>query len=187
MLITDYHMRDAAFLDKVDSTELHDCDVWAGYIGGAAQNTWSDNDWRRVEQFPKLPIYVTRPDKTGMYCGLEAIMGIYKLGIPHGTAIAADLELLSDKVADMAEWLTDFDKVLTFFGYETWKYGSTDYLFDIPGVAGSWVATDSKIPEQYKKPGVHSTQYLFGNPFDASLIHRHAVHTRLAVKWGLYS
>jgi hypothetical protein len=178
-------MRDTDNLSGIDSQELHACDVWAGYIGGQATHTWSDNDWRRVADFPKLPIYVSRVGKTGTYCGLEAIMAIYKLGIPRGSAIVADVELLSGDIAELINWTTDFREVLDYFGYHVWPYGSTSYLFDIPMFGGYWVATDSKVEEQYHHPGVHATQYLFGESWDTSLIHRHIVHAQLHQNWGI--
>jgi hypothetical protein len=185
LILTDYHMRDAASLDKITSQELHAVDVWAGYLGGEAENVWTDNDWRRVASFPKLPIYVARTNKNGNYCGLEAIMAIYKLGIPRGTAIASDLELLSHDIGTMVEWAAQFNDVLRHFGYYQWPYGSTSYLFDIPSYDGYWVATDSKVEEQYHHGAVHATQYLFEELWDDSLIHRHAVHSRLSQDWKI--
>jgi hypothetical protein len=185
-VITDYIMKDAEHLPvSLDNIEA---DVWAGYIGGAAANIWTDDDWRRVSHKPKLPIYVTRPDKTGKYCGLECIMALYTLGIPRGTAVAADLELLSSDVPLMNEWLEDFYRVLSFFGYEVWKYGSLDYLFNVDGVDGSWLATNSKVEKQYAHAGQHATQWLFGSDngqTDSSLIHRWAVHHHLSANWGV--
>lgn len=179
-------MRDCAQLSHITSTELHEADVWAGYLGGAAEVVWSDNDWKRVADFPKLPIYVTREDKTGNYCGLEALIAISKLGIPTGTAIAVDIELLAERdVAEAIDWLQEFAKVLHHFHYDVWPYGSTSYLFDLPLLNGYWVATDSKVEEQYHHPGVHATQYLFGELWDDSLIHRHIVHARLSHDWGI--
>jgi hypothetical protein len=185
LLITDYHMRDTAFLDKINSIQLHETDVWAGYIAGEATNIWSDGDWRRVSHFPKLPIVVSRTNKNGTYCGLEAMMAIYKLGIPKHTAVVADIELLSSNIDEMVKWLDEFHAVMHFFEYDVWKYGSLDYLFDLPPVEGSWIATDSKVAEQYHHAGVHATQYLFAGEYDDSLIHRHAVHSKLAVHWGI--
>lgn len=185
LILTDYLMRDCADLSKITSTELHEADVWAGYLAGEVEEVWTDNDWRRVASFPKLPIYGARTDKNGGYCGLEAIMAIYKLGIPRKTAIALDLELLSGNVEEMIQYAIDFRKVLDFFDYDVWPYGSTSYLFDVPPMGGYWVATDSKIAEQYDHSNVHSTQYLFGDLWDDSLIHRHAVHAYLSAKWGI--
>jgi len=178
-------MKDTANLDNVNAAELHEAEVWAGYIGGAATHIWTDSDWRRVSAFPKLPIYVTRPDRSGTYCGLEAIMAIYKLGIPGSTAVVADLELLSSDIPLMGHWLTEFNQVLHYFDYYVWKYGSTSYLFDIPPVDGSWVATDSKVKEQFHHDGVHATQFLFEQKWDDSLIHRWSVHHRISENWKI--
>src|SRR5215469_5277560 len=141
-------------------------DVWAGYIGGNVDDVWPDDSWRRVSHFPKLPIYGARTDKTGTYCGLETIMALYKLGVPHSTAVAVDLELFfngvhwdSVTIDDVSGWLNEYYDVLKFFGYITWKYGSTSYLFRLPPVDGSWVATDSGVKEQFNHAGVHATQY----------------------------
>lgn len=178
-------MRDCADLSRIDSKELHEADVWAGYLSGAATKICSDNDWRRVADFPKLPIVVARPGKTGQYCGQEAILAIYKLGIPSGTAIAFDPELESGDIAEMVDVTNGFADVLHHFHYDVVVYGSVSWLFDIPMHNGYWVATDSKIAEQYHHPGVHGTQYLFGDLWDESLVHRHWVHSRLAQDWKI--
>lgn len=190
-MLNDYLMKDAAFLDKVDSNTLHEADVWAGYISGeGATHIWSDNDWRRVAAFPKLPIPVATPGKSGTYAGYQCLIAIHKLGIPRGTAVSPDMELFfTEPNWDMegaTQWLYEFYAVMHHFDFWVWKYGSTSYLFDLPLVDGSWVATDSKVKEQYHHSGVHATQFLFDdNGTDDSVIHRHAVHTRLAADWGV--
>jgi len=185
MGITDYKMYDVSDLGSITSQELHDCDVWAGYLSGAATHVWSDNDWKRVADFPKLPIVVARPDKAGNYCGLEALIAISKLGIPTHTDIALDMELYQNDIDAGIEFVNTFTPVLRHFGLGVCGYGSTSYLFDLPFGDGYWVATDSKIEEQYHHPGVHATQYLFGSNYDISLIHRHFVHKRLEANWGI--
>jgi hypothetical protein len=181
--LTDLVMKDAeSFIADVKT------DVWAVYIGGAATKVWSDDDIRRISHFPKLPIYVLRPDKSGTFCGLECIMTLYKLGIPRSTAVALDMELLCEDLSKLSESVSEFYKVLSFFGYLVWKYGSLSYIFKVPSVDGSWVATDSGDDEQYQHAGVHATQWKFSTDdgdTDTSRIHRIAVHHRLTESWGI--
>lgn len=192
--MSDLIMFDAATLDKINETTLHKPDAWAGYISGAAEHIWTNEEWHRVSAFPKLPIVVARANNTGTYCGLEAIMAIFKLGIPRSTAIAYDPELFFDpqyfkgtpeEAVDAAiNSVAEFYKVMTHFGFLTWKYGSTSWLFKLPPVDGSWVATDSGEAKQYPHSGVHATQYAFDSLLDESVIHRIAVHHRLSESWA---
>jgi len=178
MLLTDYEMLDAAELPLT----WPETDVWAGYVGGAADNIWSNEDWQRVARYPKLPIWVADKTHSGSYWGLGIVIAAYNLGIPRGTAVAIDMELVG---ADGKANLEDCGKCLHYFGYYAWPYGSTSYLFQLPPLDGYWVSTDSKMKQQYAHPNVHATQWDFGSLFDSSLIHRHAVHAHLASSWGV--
>lgn len=187
--MTNLTMLDAAYLPANHSSL--EVDVWGVYIGGAATHIWPDTDIKKVSHYPKLPIYVLRPGRTGTFCGLECIMALYKLGIPRGTAIALDVEPIKGQPFDLEEVkqaVIEFFNVLKFFGYIVWKYGSTSYLFELINCDGSWVATDSHVREFYSHPGVVATQYEFGTDndrTDTSIIHRFAVHHRLSESWGI--
>lgn len=190
-LMTDLILADAAYLPSIMP---HGIDAWAVYVSGAATHIWTEDEIREVSRYPKLPIAVTRPDKSGTFCGLEFMMAAYKLGIPRGTAVAADLELLAQKCqadGDMSPlyiWIDEFYRVMVHFGYVQWNYGSISYLFECPPCDGFWVATNSHDEIQYPHRYVHATQWIFdvevpGGTIDKSLIHRIAVHHRLSEIW----
>jgi len=115
----------------------------AGYIGGDTPHTWTLAEWTRFRGFPKLPIYVNdgigNTVSDGERDASQALIRLYDLGAKPGIAVAYDIE-----ARVCPKRVMGFTRMLSFFGYTVWLYGSVSTVFKNPA-ADYWVAhyTDS--------------------------------------------
>lgn len=140
----------------------------AGYIGGDTPHVWTELEWTRLGRMPKLPIFV-RSDPgaaSAITDAVDALCMCYHLRIPRGTPIVLDLEM-----AVNAAYVTVFGRVVHWFGYRVWPYGSASTIFRNPPLDGYWVADYRGIgPFMHSGRNVRATQYEAGGLYDSSLI-----------------
>ena len=163
----------------------HSVSAVMGYIGGAATNIWTEADWRRFDHYPKLPIFVATEKNSGTYDGWAAVMTMYRLGIPRDTALVIDTELRQSNADD---YYTDFYNICRWSGAICWKYGSSNWIYDLPAMDGIGIADPTMVRHCLAGREYRFTQWYWGGKaspttnYDLSEIHRHAM-THLAVDW----
>lgn len=132
-------------------------DIIAGYIGGDTPHIWTKAEWDQYKTLRKLPIWVRSQRGDGNADGFDALKQLYRLGVPKGTTVVYDLETLV-----YGAMVTAFSNVMAWGGYQTWIYGSADYVFGNPPCAGYWVADYKGQPFMYPHSAVRATQYAAG-------------------------
>lgn len=139
----------------------------AGYIGGDTPHVWSRAEWKRFSNLRKLPIFVrSNLGANGQDDAVMALQRLYQIGCPPGSRVAWDME-----TSVQVDYLLDVFKVMRFFGYYVWVYGSASTVFSNPVCNGYWVA-DFKdgSPFMYPIRSARATQYKPGQVFDSSTI-----------------
>lgn len=155
----------------------------AGYIGGDTPHVWTAAEWDRFTGLKKLPIYVATGIANGTQDGWDAVKRLYQLNVPKGTAVVYDLE-----TNVWPEAVSNFGAVIRWCGYHTWPYGSKNYIFKNPQLAGYWVADYTGEPHLATMKGkwTVATQYadpaLSKVPWDLSVI-RYWAYVRKLKAW----
>jgi hypothetical protein len=166
--MTKERMRDAAYAANIP-TPWHG--AVAGYLNsrpnGDPLHPWSAADWAIFKGNKKLPIFVQSAPVLAMAeaDAFACIEALYDAGVPAGQNIRVALDL---EVAQADEYVKRFGKVLHYFGYWVWVYGSASTVFANAPLDGYWVAdfTDGK-PFEYPHPDVKATQYTNNPPQNA--------------------
>lgn len=176
-------------IQMMDMADPSNVNVPAGYKAVAgylpsdyAHHVWGKKDWAKYIEYKKLPIYVgsvaVGPAKNPEDEGFSVLRSLYGLKVPHGTAVAIDMEMAVDRA-----WLIRIAATLHWGGYLVWKYGSQSTIFQNPKVDGTWVAWYRGIgPFMDSRPGVRATQWTNGPQFDSSTVKWWAWKTHLR-KW----
>lgn len=171
--MTHHRMFDAAF---PPSRAPEGFEVAAGYIGGDTPHVWTKAEWARFSSLAKLPIFVHADKSDATTDAWTALFKLYELRVPPHSRIVLDLETRIDPA-----YVTTFYRIVNFFGYLVWPYGSTSTLFNNPPCNGYWVAdpTVPAVPHFYKSSRpVRATQYeeeANHGEYDASVVRRYQV------------
>jgi hypothetical protein len=139
----------------------------AGYIGGDAAHVWTTAEWGRFNGLKKLPIFV-RSSMVGHSAfddAFTALHALFDLKVPHGTALALDLETAVDSA-----YVNQFGDIIQWAGYHVWPYGSTSTLFKNPPRDGYWVAFPDGKPVEFSHKNVRMTQFAFQGSRDVSVV-----------------
>jgi hypothetical protein len=151
-------MRDAAFAQNIDP-------AWTGIAGGylfslgQAFHPWPVSDWNRFPGNKKLPILMQKRPGDAASAQADAftvLQELYNLCVPAGTGIVLDLE-----TAVNAPYTRRFGRIMHYFDYRVYVYGSASTLFRNPPLDGYWVAAPAKDGKPYMYPHdfVEMTQY----------------------------
>lgn len=151
----------------------------AGYIGGDTPNVWSPTQWSALGDRKKLPIWVRSDPITSEaeHDAFNILRSLFTLGVPHLSPVALDLE-----TAVAPSYVLRVHRIIHFFGYELWIYGSEGTVFQNPVCDGYWVATLDGVRRMVSHPEVKATQYIDHGPFDTSLVSSEAYEHDL-VTW----
>lgn len=145
-------------------------EVVAGYIGGNAVHVWSDEEWASQSARYRLPIFVrSNPeDHVAARDAAAALARLRQLGMPHGCAVALDLE-----TAVNPPYVKAFDAALVAAGYVVLAYGSAATIFSNPRPSGGYWAAHY-TGEDHMEPRAVATQWAsdrqLGKPWDVSTV-----------------
>lgn len=166
------HMRDAAYAANIPAS-------WTGAVGGYLNakgdpyHPWTPADWARFPHNRKLPIFVqSHPEAADAVSdGFKVLRSLYELSVPRGCRTALDLETAVDP-----GYVRAYGRVLNYFGYRVWPYGSVSTLFGNPPLQGYWMADyrADRSPFMYDHIDGRATQYTDNPPadkYDSSTIH----------------
>jgi hypothetical protein len=169
------HAFDAAYCPGVATLRTlrsENVELAGGYVGGAAEHTWTDLEWARVrdEGFRPLPLWVApygaATHELGALAGNAALTRMQEVGLT--SLVVLDLE--AGYNVD-AEWLTGFEDALTI--------GSCDLaLYATPGDLRRYDPSVSRLFSWAADPGASwfflqadtaGWQYFFGAYYDLSV------------------
>lgn len=142
----------------------------AAYIGGNTPHVWTIAEWNAQPARWRLPIYVrSNPGSHSPHVDAAlAVAWLLAHGVPHGSAVALDLE-----TAVAPSYVRAFDADLKAVGYVTLTYGSLSTVFGNPKTSGGyWVA--HYTGKDHMEPRAVATQWAsdrqLGKPWDASTV-----------------
>lgn len=133
--------------------------IVAGYLRkhGDPFEPWTKANWQRFKGNKKLPIFVESFPHMD-HVEEEAfgvLQNLYTQGVPVGSYTAIDLE-----TAVNPSYVEAYGKILNYFGYKVFVYGSASTVFNNPPLNGYWVADYAGIgPFMFDHPNVRATQY----------------------------
>src|SRR5215468_808046 len=142
-------------------------DAAAGYIGGDTPHVWTRTEWDRLGKLPKLPIWVQSAPASGNGHAeaFSAMVALFRIGCPPGSAVALDLE-----TAVSPAYVTAFAAPLRWAGFYVWVYGSKSTVFSNPPCDGYWVADYTGAPHFPAGKAVRACQWQAGQVVDSSVV-----------------
>jgi len=145
------------------------CEV---YIGGtSAFHVWTQTEINRVDDLPKLPVWVPKPGfDNPRQSALGCVAALKARGVPaYATpwrAVLIDLE--TGKEPDQP-WLAAFQAVTVQYGYGIWPYGSTAWIFGYQDYSGLLVAHYDGSPDLEAFRVAHPGRHIVGKQYKAGV------------------
>jgi hypothetical protein len=145
------------------------CEVYIG--GSSAFHVWTQTERNRVDDLPKLPVWVPTPGfDNPRQSALACVASLHAAGVPaYATpwrAVMIDLE--TGKEPDQP-WLAGFQAVTVQHGYDIWPYGSTSWIFGYADYSGLLVAQYDGSADLDALRRAHPGRHIVGKQYRAGV------------------
>lgn len=152
------------------ATMPRDTRIVFGYIGGDTPHVWTPDEWKRYGKRRKVPIFVPKiavGQTSDAWLDCQGLLiDLFKLRVPKGNPVVFDMEGKSDNA-----YLNQCHKILSWYGYRLWVYGSESTVFDNPVCDGYFVAAwRGTKPFIAKGNGVVATQWKSLKEYDLDAV-----------------